>query len=118
VSDRFDRALLSTTRLRQVLEQTAGALAAADLPALLQSEVDLALAVAQVTPPRGLPPDEQAALRTEIEGVRRALTRCRRLGGALQDVVRVGLDAQGRTTEYRRRDAGLAPAPRRVHRAG
>jgi hypothetical protein len=118
MTERARQARESTARLREALERTAGALATADLQALLESEVDLAVAVARVTPPRTLEPSERAALTSEIEGVRQALARCRRLGGALQDVVRVSLEAQGRTTAYGRRDAGTLPAPRRVHSTG
>jgi hypothetical protein len=83
----------STRRLREVLERTAGALAAADLNGLLRSEAALAVAIARITPASGLSPAERAALREEALGVRLALDRCRRLGGALRDVVRIGLEA-------------------------
>jgi hypothetical protein len=73
------QAVQSAERLRQVLERTAGALATADLDALLRSEMELAQAIENVTPPRTLTPDERAAMRTEVEGVQQALARCQQL---------------------------------------
>ena len=116
MTDRARQVVEATGHLREVLERTADALAAADLDALLRSEVDLALAITNVTPPRALTPDDRVAIRDEIEGLQQALVRCRRLGGALLDVVRVSQEAQGRTPAYGRAD--VAVAPRRVDTRG
>ena len=109
MTDRTRQVVEATGHLREVLERTADALAAADLHALLRSEVDLALALTNVTPPRALTPDERIAIRDEVEGLQQALVRCRRLGGALLDVVRVSQEAQGRIPAYGRGDAAAAP---------
>jgi len=109
MTDRTRQVVEATGHLREVLERTADALAAADLHALLRSEVDLALAVTNVTPPRALTPDERIAIRDEVEGLQQALVRCRSLGGALLDVVRVSQEAQGRIPAYGRGDAAAAP---------
>jgi hypothetical protein len=111
------RAIEETERLRLALEQTADALASADLDALLRSDADLALALERVTPPRTLPAEDRAALRAEVEGVQRALARCRRLGGVLLDVVRTTLEAQGRTGGYGRHAGGRMP-PGRLNATG
>ena len=108
----------STRRLREVLERTAGALAAADLEGLLRSEVELAVAIGRMTPLPALSPEERIAIRDEVQNLQQALDRCRRLGGALLDVVRIGMDAQGRGAEYGRRDAGAVSAPARIRTAG
>ena len=108
----------STRRLREVLERTAEALATADLPGLLQSEVELAVAIGRVAPLTSLSAAERTLVRQEIEGVQQALDRCRRLGGALLDVVRIDLESQGRNVPYGRRDAGAMMAPARVRTTG
>ena len=108
----------STRRLREVLERTAGALASADLEGLLRSEVELAVAIGRITPVSALSPEERIALRHEVQSLQLALARCRRLGGALLDVVRIGMDAQGRGGEYGRRDAVAAAAPARIRTVG
>lgn len=116
MTDRTRQVVEATGHLREVLERTADALATADLDALLRSEVDLALAITSVTPPRALTPDDRVAIRDEVEGLQQALVRCRRLGGALLDVVRVSQQAQGRTPSYGRND--VVAAPRRVDTRG
>jgi hypothetical protein len=116
MTDRTRQVVQATGHLREVLERTAEALAAADLEALLRSEVDLALAITNVTPSRALTPDDRVAIRAEVEGLQQALVRCRRLGGVLLDVVRVSQEAQGRMPAYGRGDA--AASPRRVDTRG
>jgi hypothetical protein len=108
VTDQGRRLVEAAGRVRQALEAAAGALTAADLAGLLRSEGDLELAIRRVPAPRSLPDEDRAALRAELEAIRRALRRCRRLGGALGDVVSVTLDVQGRTPGYGR--PGTRPA--------
>jgi hypothetical protein len=89
----------AVVRLRLALERTATALARPDLETLLASEADIEIALAEITALTTLPVEERDAARVEIEGARRALLRCRRLGGALDNFVRISFEAQGRT-EY------------------
>jgi hypothetical protein len=51
-----------------------------------------------------MPDIDRHELRLEIRAARQALDRCRALGGALLDVVRISLDAQGRGPGYGRHD--------------
>ena len=99
----------ATAELRAALEETAHALATADQERLLRGELALQLALDRLSG-RIRPPDpaDRLALRLEVERTRNALLRCRQLGELLLDVVRLSLEAQGRTLEYGRRD--LAPA--------
>ena len=115
MTERGLQAMQQAVRVRQALDRTADALASADLDALLRSDMDLALALERITPPRTLPPEDRAAIRAEVEELTRALARCRRLGGALLDVVRASQDAQGRTAGYGSSVAGsLSPGRVRV----
>lgn len=92
------------TRLRTALENTADALACADLDRLLACEASLEAALAQLrTEP--LPPAMRAQLRKDADFVRLALTRCRRLGLALTEFARLGMQAQGVAPGYGARGA-------------
>jgi hypothetical protein len=97
-------------RLRAVLDEVAGALGTGSLDRLLAAEPELGLALEAVA---RLPvPPPQPELRVEIESVRAAVLRCRRLGAALGDVTRISLDPSG-TRGYVR--GGRTPA---IERAG
>ena len=119
MTDQGRQLVEAATRVRRALEHTAAALTAADLEGLLRSEADLELALKTLTAPPSLPPEDRQALRQELDASRKALLRCRRLGGALLDVVRLSLDAQGRTAAYGRPGAPAATySPRRVTATG
>lgn len=91
----------AAARLRAVIEETAAALAGADLPRLLASDAQLQRALGDIVPPAGpLTAADRARLRLEIEEAQAALRRCRRLGAALSDVVRLSLGAQGQGLGY------------------
>lgn len=94
-------------QLRQSLEEAADALAHAHLDRLLACEARLEGALVQL-PTHGLSPELRAALAPEIERCRTALGRCRRLGAALHDFVRMGLSVQGLGNEYGPRAAADA----------
>ena len=85
------RAVSATIRLRLALEGAAEALAHAQVEGLLASEGALEFALAELPPMQGLPSDERAAVRRELEAAERALLRCRRLGATLADYVRLTL---------------------------
>jgi hypothetical protein len=119
VTDQGRQLVDGARRVRQALEHTAAALTAADLDGLLRGEADLELALKTLTAPPSLPAEDRQALRQELDALRKALLRCRRLGGALLDVVRLSLDAQGRTAAYGRPGAPAAVyGPRRVNATG
>jgi uncharacterized protein with von Willebrand factor type A (vWA) domain len=105
--------------LRAALEAAAAALATADLGGVLQAELPLRLALERLAERGTAPAGDRAALRAEIDRARRALQRCRQLGGVLQDVVRLGLEAQGRVPVYGPREAGVPVyGPARVSARG
>lgn len=97
-------ALDAVQRLREALEEAAGALAAADLDGLLNGEARLELAAAQAPALSDLVALDRTALRRELERTRSALLRCQRLGDMLNDFVRLTFDAQGRRPAYGPRD--------------
>ena len=95
----------ATAELRRALDRIASALSEADLDGLLDAEHCLELAMRRLALlPRTLPDVDRDALRLEIRAARQTLDRCRALGGALLDVVRISLDAQGRGPGYGRRE--------------
>lgn len=97
------RQLVDAARLlADALTETSRALAAADLDGLLRSEERLELAVRRLSVPRALQPEDRAAVRDAFGDAARALVRCRRLGGALTEMVQLTLDAMGRSHGYRR----------------
>jgi hypothetical protein len=92
--------VVAATRLRAAVEETAAALAGADLQRLLASDAMLQKALNEIPPSATLTAGERARLREEVEGAQAAMRRCRRLGAALTDVVRLSLDAQGQGLGY------------------
>jgi hypothetical protein len=100
--------VVAASRLRAALEDTAAALAGADLDRLLASEAllqqvlndiprlgsDTGQSRARAGSEAGLTPDDRARLRAEIDEAQSTLRRCRRLGTTLSDFVRLSLDAQ------------------------
>jgi hypothetical protein len=95
-------------QLGSALEETAAALGAADLDGVLRGQLALQLALEQLASRRSAPVADRAALREEVDRARRALHRCRQLGGMLQCVVRVSLEAQGRAPGYGRHESRTA----------
>jgi hypothetical protein len=94
-------AVLAAARLREALEQSAGALAAGRLDALLAGEDALRHASINLPyPSSDLPDDQRRALRAELDDARRALLRCQRLGVSLAEFVRLSLHAHGRAVGY------------------
>jgi hypothetical protein len=87
------RAYAAVRRLREALEQTAGALARPDVEALLASEGATERALADLPWGSRLDAPPSTDLRREIDAARRALLRCQRLGASLQDFVRLSTAA-------------------------
>jgi hypothetical protein len=100
VPDSVPEVVASASRLRAAIEETAAALAGADLDRLLASDALLQKTLNDI--PTAVPPTPggRADLRREVEEARAALQRCRRLGAALNDYIRLTLDAQGRGLGY------------------
>jgi hypothetical protein len=97
--------ITATADLRRALERVGNALGSADLDGLLDAERHLELAVRRLgSLARTASQADREALRLEIRGAGQALIRCRALGGALLDVVRISLDAQGRSPGYGRHE--------------
>jgi hypothetical protein len=97
--------ITATADLRRALERVSDALGSANLDGLLQAESHLELAVRRLAASaRSASEADREALRLEIRGAGQALDRCRALGGALLDVVRISLDAQGRGPGYGRHE--------------
>jgi hypothetical protein len=107
-TDQTHAALEAAVRLRSALEATAEALAAPDLSALLASEAAVETALAELPPLDRLEPAQRASVRAELDRARGALLRCRRLGSALGDFIRVSFEAQGRGSGYGRPDLTFA----------
>ena len=101
-------ALQAAARLRTALEQTAEALASSRLDAILASESAIEDALGELPPLDGLDDAARARVRADLEQARLALLRCRRLGSALADFVRLSFDAQGRGTGYGRPSIAIA----------
>jgi hypothetical protein len=92
--------LEATATLRRALEQTEAALAHARLDDLLAAAATVEDSLAQL---RVVTPADAAgrrAIAIEADAARRALTRCRRLGTTLTDVVRLTFDARGQAVGY------------------
>jgi hypothetical protein len=91
-------------QLRAALETAADALAAARPDPLSATERELATIVERLplVLEASADADGREALQAEAAAVDAALRRCRRLGGALGDVVRAVLLAEGRTGIYDR----------------
>ncbi len=101
-------ALRAAIRLRAALEQTAEALASPNLDTLLACEAAIEGALADLPPLENLEPAQRAFVRIELDRARAALLRCRRLGSALGDFIRLSFEAQGRVTGYGRPDVAYA----------
>ncbi len=101
MSVRRGAALTAIRDVRAALETLAGALAGADLDALLRAEPTLQTAIAHLSTQR-VPRDERAALATELAAMTGSLTRCRVLGQALTDAIAIFAHARGETGGYTR----------------
>ena len=96
--------VLAVAHLRDTLEETANALAHAHLESLLTCEARIESALMQL-PTHGLSADARSMVVAEVELARAALIRCRRLGQALDEFVRLGLATQAAGSGYGR-DSG------------
>jgi hypothetical protein len=105
----------SAANLRRSLEDAADALAAADLPRLLECEGRIHAALTQIATSE-LTAEARRRLVDEIELTRQALTRCRRFGFALNDFVRISLTAQGIDDGYTRAGASVNADLRTIYR--
>jgi hypothetical protein len=92
--------LTAVSRLRTAIEDTARALAAADLDRLLAADTALQAALHELPPAASVTQDERPLCRRELEVAAAALLRCRRLGANLSDFVRISLDARGGQLGY------------------
>ena len=98
-------AIAVAARLRAALEQLAGALTRPNADALLACEADIESVLGDLQalagrPGAGASTESRAALRAEVVKAASALLRCRRLGTALGDYVRVTLEAHGHLSGY------------------
>jgi hypothetical protein len=100
VQDPLPEVVVAASRLRAAIEDTAAALAGADVERLLACDALLQNVLLEVPRSATLAPEQRALLRAEIEGAHAALRRCRRLGAALGDFVRISLDARGEGLGY------------------
>jgi hypothetical protein len=105
----------SAANLRRSLEDAADALANADLERLLACETRIHAALTHIAT-SDLTPEGRARLSEEIERTRHALARCRRLGFALSDFVRMSLTAQGLNERYSRSGASVSADLRTIYR--
>ena len=92
--------LAAATLLRHRLDGLADALAGADLQHLLDTEAHIDAALTALAQTSGTA-TQLPALAVELEGIRHALNRCRRLGVSLTSFVQLAMSAQGRDTVYR-----------------
>jgi hypothetical protein len=76
------------------------ALGGADVDRLLASDALLQNVLHEIPRAAALTPDERLLVRREVEDAHAALRRCRRLGAALTEFVRVSLHAQGQGLGY------------------
>jgi len=76
--------------VRERLDETADALAHADLARLLSCEMQLQSALAALANSSTVAEDKET-LAVELERVRASLARCRRLGATLTDFIQVSL---------------------------
>jgi hypothetical protein len=100
--------VVAAARLRAAVEETAAALAGADLDRLLAADAQLLTVINDIPRSPSLSADDRSRLRAEVEQAQGALRRCRRLGSTLNDFVRLSLDAQGQTPGYEPRRSGAA----------
>ena len=90
----------AASRLRAAVEETAAALAGADLQRLLASDALLQNVLNDIPRAATLSGEDRLAVRLETEQAQAALRRCRRLGATLTEFVRLSLDAQGQGLGY------------------
>jgi hypothetical protein len=90
----------AVARLRTALEDTAAALAEADLDSLLASDTALQGALNALSTLARADASDLEGFRRELEAAAAALLRCRRLGAGLSDFVRVSLDVRGGQLGY------------------
>jgi hypothetical protein len=100
MSQPLQGSLTAVTRLRAALEDTAIALAAADLDRLLAADTALQAALYALPRLASVDPAERSVFRRELEAAGAALLRCRRLGVGLTDFVRISLEAHGGQLGY------------------
>jgi hypothetical protein len=100
VTEPLPEVVAAASRLRAAIEETAAALAGADLPRLLASDTLVQTALNQLPRHGSLAPEQRSHLRHEVEEAQATLRRCRRLGLALNEFVRLSLDAQGHAAGY------------------
>jgi hypothetical protein len=92
--------VVAASRLRAAIEETAAALAGADLERLLACDALLQNALNDIPRSAALAGEQRLLLRRQAEDAQAALRRCRHLGSALTDFVRFTLDAQGLGSGY------------------
>jgi len=82
------------SQLRQRLDETAAALARADLAQLVTCEAQLQTALAALA---GTWPicGDRVQLAAELEQLRTSVSRCQRLGASMNDFLRISLDGIG-----------------------
>ena len=107
--------LASAASLRHSLEEAADALARADLPGLLACEARIESALTNFST-YPLSSEASSGLAAELDLARAALVRCRRLGFALNDFVRLGLAMHGFGGGYGATAAGISPDLHTIHR--
>ena len=103
------RALYAASQLRDALDRTAAALASPRLETLLAGEAAIEDALSAMPALDELPAHERLVVRRELERARGALLRCRRLGTALRDYIRMSFEAQGRGDDYGPRQSAAIP---------
>ena len=102
------REIAAVTELGAALERLADALAKPQLDAILTGESAIEAALARMPSVLVVAPESRSQLQREVEQARHMLIRCRRLGAALTDFVRISFEAQGRGPAYGPR-AGSPP---------
>jgi hypothetical protein len=112
VKEALPEVVVAASRLRGAIEETAAALAGADLQRLLASDAFLQKALNDIPPSASLTARQRAQLGLEIDEAQLALGRCRRLGCSLNEFVRLTFEAQGRDLGYPTRDAAAIPMGR------
>jgi hypothetical protein len=111
MADAVPEEVRAVAALRAALEDTADALANAHLNRLLDCEARIETALLQL-PNNGLSTGTRRAVLAEVEFAQAALTRCRRLGLALDEFIRLGMAAQGLGSGYGR---PMTPPPIDLH---
>ena len=107
-------ALVAASRLRAAVEDTAAALAGADLERLLACDARLQNVLTGMPGAATLDGEARRQLRREVEEAQAALRRCRRLGATLNEFIRFSFHAQGHAAGY---EPGRAQAPHLSGRA-